>query len=152
MKRIKSFKLFESQDRIESVMQEIEDILISGGIKDIGYRFEVKKGIPDSGYMASGYSERINIYIRADKELISAKNSIPEEIIESLERVIEFSEGEGFSHTIGCYGGGPVDPMIVYDSISDVGNKSPVSKGRPYRALVDKKLAEDDTIVLILKK
>ena len=46
MKRIKSFKLFESQDRIESVMQEIEDILISGGIKDIGYRVEVKKGIP----------------------------------------------------------------------------------------------------------
>ena len=74
MKRIKSFKLFESQDRIESAMQEIEDILISGGIKDIGYRFEVKKGIPDSGYMASGYSERINIYIRADKELISNKS------------------------------------------------------------------------------
>ena len=39
MKRIKSFRLFENQFQIEDVIQEIEDILISGGIKDIGYKF-----------------------------------------------------------------------------------------------------------------
>lgn len=41
MKRIKSFKLFESHDQTENVIQEIEDILISGGIKDMGCKFEI---------------------------------------------------------------------------------------------------------------
>jgi hypothetical protein len=106
MKKIKSFRLFENQFQIENemnaVIQEIEDILISGGIKDMGYKFEVKNmtTLPLNFHVQPMVS-RLHIYIYDE----NVSNFTPnKEVVDTLERVVEYAESEGLSHTIGGYG------------------------------------------------
>jgi hypothetical protein len=121
MKRIKSFRLFENQFQIEDVIQEIEDILISGGIKDIGYKFEVNNltTLP-LNFSVQPMVSRLHIYIYTDDELISSSYFTPnKEVVDTLERVVEYVEGEGLSHTICCYGGVDADKRN-FNSISEI--------------------------------
>ena len=133
MKRIKSFRLFENQFQIEDAIQEIEDILISGGIKDMGYKFEIKDmTIPEVGNQPK--INILHIYIYTDEELISSSYFTPnKEVVDTLERVAEYAEGEGLSHTICCYGG----------AVADKNNFNSISEIEDFRC---------DTILLSLKK
>ena len=105
MKRIKSFKLFESQDQMGNFIQEIEDILISGGIKDMGCKFEINNltTLP-LNFSVEPMINRFNIYIESDIEPLGYFTT-NKEVVDTLERVVEYVEGEGLSYTFCCYGG-----------------------------------------------
>ena len=105
MKRIKSFKLFESQDQMGNFIQEIEDILISGGIKDMGYKFEIYilTSLP-LFFSVEPMIFWLHIYIDSDIEPLGYFTP-NKEVVDTLERVVEYAEGEGLSYTFCCYGG-----------------------------------------------